>query len=247
MIMKVNIFDDVQELVKALADEIAKSAKEAIDARGQFNFVLSGGNSPKILYKLLASDSYRSEIDWGKTYFFFGDERFVPKEDKQRNSLMAKETLFNPLGIPDSHIFLVDTSGSPAEAAMRYNGVIVNHFQQKDVHFDFVLLGLGDNAHTASLFPETPVLKEQEAVVQCVYVEEIDATRITMSAPLINEARKIAFLVFGEDKAEAVEKVIKDQEASPQKYPAMLIAPKEGKLLWFLDAKAGALVKDFTN
>lgn len=242
--MQTHIYDDIDQLITAAAaDMIQKTAQEAMAERGQFNFVLSGGSSPKKLYKLLSSEAYKNTIDWKHTYFFFGDERYVPENDSQRNSTMVKKTLFDPLNTPASHIFLVDTKGSPTQAAQIYTNDIASHFHHQSVHFDLVLLGLGDDGHTASLFPNTSVLAETEAVVKSVFVEKLKMHRITMTAPLMNQSRNVAFLVYGKNKAEAVFQVLQNAEATPQQYPAKLILPKEGKIHWYLDTKASALLK----
>lgn len=238
--MDLEIHKDVDNLINALAKVICDVSEEAIKARGQFNFVLSGGSSPRMLYKLLASKAYKNKIDWKKTYFFFGDERFVPENDSQRNSLMAKEVLFDRLKISKSHIFNVDTTASPEEAAQRYAASIESHFQKKPIEFDFILLGLGDNSHTASLFPNTSVLEETEATIKSVFVKEVDMYRITMTAPLINQAKHIAFLVFGEDKSEAVYQVLHGTKGTFHKYPARLIHSDEKKVKWFLDIAASS-------
>lgn len=240
--MKQHIFKQVDELINALAKTIQSAAQEAVSARGQFNFVLAGGNSPRRIYKLLSSDAHKNNIDWSNTWFFFGDERFVPVNDRQLNSLMAKEALFDPLKIAPSHIFTVDTNRSPSGAARHYSESIAAHFHQKPVHFDFVLLGLGDDAHTASLFPFTSVLKATEPTVKAVFLKEKDIYRITMTAPLINQARHIAFMVFGKNKAEAVAHVLNDTLDLPQQYPAQLIRPTSGKAHWFLDEQAASLL-----
>lgn len=238
--MKLQVYKEVNELINALAKVIRKSSQEAIDTRGQFNFVLSGGSSPRRLYELLASSTYRNTIDWSHTYFFFGDERFVAENDPQRNSLMAKEVLFDPLKISKSHIFNVNATGSPEEAAQRYAESIAAHFQKKPVEFDFILLGLGDNAHTASLFPNTSVLEETEATIKSVFVKEVDMYRITMTAPLINQAKQIAFLVFGKEKADALFSVLEDKSGSSKQYPARLIKSHQKKVRWFMDTAAAS-------
>ncbi|QBO57038.1 6-phosphogluconolactonase [Chryseobacterium salivictor] len=238
--MDLNIYNTVDEVMNALATSICHASELAIKKRGQFNLVLSGGSSPRKLYELLASKSYHNKIAWNKTYFFFGDERFVPENDPQRNSLMVKEVLFDPLKIKKSHIFNVNTTGSPEEAAHKYEEAIAAHFQNKTVEFDFVLLGLGDNSHTASLFPNTSVLDETEAAIKSVFVKEVEMYRITMTAPLINQARKIAFLVFGEEKSQAVFHVLKDLSGSEKQYPARLIIKEQKKVQWFLDKKAAS-------
>lgn len=238
--MELQIYKDIDDLINALAEAIRKASEEAIAARGQFNFVLSGGGSPRRLYELLASEAYRDKIDWEKTYFFFGDERFVPENDSQRNSLMAKEVLFDPLEIEDSHICSMDTSGTPMEAAQTYADAIATHFSHKTIEFDFILLGLGDNAHTASLFPNTAVLREEEATVKSEFIKEVDMYRITMTAPLINQAHNIAFLVFGKNKAEAVYRVLEDKAGTVAMYPARLINSSRKKVVWYLDTAAAS-------
>lgn len=238
--MKLNIYDNTTDLMNALAKRICEISELSIRKRGQFNFVLSGGSSPRKLYELLASKAYHHKIAWNKTYFFFGDERFVPENDSQRNSMMIKEVLFDPLKIPKSHIINVNTNGSPEEAAEKYWYNIKSHFQNKPVEFDFNLLGLGDNSHTASLFPNTSVLDETDATIKSVFVEEVDMHRITMTASLINQSRHIAFLVFGEGKAEAVFHVLEDQSGSSKLYPARLITNDDQKVQWFLDKAAAA-------
>ena len=241
--MNLKIYNNTTDLIKALAETICDVAEESIKNRGQFNFVLSGGGSPKMLYELLASEAYQDKIDWAKTYFFFGDERFVPADDSQRNSMMARKALFEPLNIKESNIFEVDTSGTPEEAAEKYWQTITQHFEGNPIEFDFNLLGLGDNSHTASLFPNTSILNENEATVKSVFVEEVGMDRITMTAPLINQSRHIAFLVFGEGKAEAVFHVLEDRSGSEKLYPARLITTDDKKVQWFLDKAAASRLK----
>ncbi len=239
---ELKIYKDKKVLLHDLTETIVVSSKEAIKVRGQFNFVLSGGSSPKNLYELLASEKFKNKIDWSKTYFFFGDERFVPENDAQRNSKMAAKALFEPLKIRDSHIFKVDTRNSPEEAAQKYLQSITTHFGEKAVLFDFVLLGLGDNGHTASLFPNTIVLEETEPTIKAVFLKEVNRYRITMTAPLINQAKQIAFLVFGKEKGEAVCHVLKDKKDKISLYPARLIQQNDRKVLWFLDSDSASLL-----
>ena len=238
----IRIFQDPDTLLPALAEFVVSRAKTSIEKEGRFNFVLSGGSSPKKLYELLASDTYRDKIDWTNVYFFFGDERYVPSDHKDSNFLMAKTTLFDPLKIDASHIFSVDTKLSPAEAAASYEKLIRQHFAGES-RFDVVLLGLGDNSHTASLFPHTAVLQEKKALVKEAFVKEVNMYRITFTAPLINLAHSIAFLVYGKAKAEAVRHIMKDP-LNIEEYPAQLVNPVNGELHWFLDEAAAALIKE---
>ena len=236
-ILKTNL-----ELINAIAGHFISVCKNAIASRGEFNVVLSGGNSPKKLYKLLASPEYKKQVNWKKVNFFFGDERNVPANDPENNAFMAKRTLFDPLDISKSNIFPINTSLSPQESAKSYTATITAHFGGREPRFDLILLGLGDNAHTASLFPYTPVLTDKSASVQAVFLEGQKIYRISMTAPLINQARNIAFLVFGQEKAEAVHHVLAD-EIDPEKYPAQLIDPVKGELHWFLDEAAASLLE----
>jgi 6-phosphogluconolactonase len=231
------IYKTTDETIKGLADYFAQTVNTAIKKRGRCTVVLSGGNSPKKLYELLASADYSQQIDWDKIYFFFGDERYVPFTDPENNGNMAKKNLFEPLMIPDANIFYINTAVPPEESAKKYAQRILSYFKNDPVKFDLVLLGLGDNSHTASLFPHTPVLKEKKALVSAVYIKELSSYRITMTAALINEAHAIAFLVYGEAKAIAVHNVL-EGEKDFETYPAQLVAPEEGTIHWFLDKDA---------
>ncbi len=234
-------YKDQAALLTALADFFVQTSRQAIAARGSFTVALSGGSSPKKLFELLASSTYRSQVDWQNVYFFFGDERYVPADDPESNGLMAKKALFDPLHIADAQIFSVNTTLSPEAAAADYAERMQLHFKSDKIQFDLVLLGLGDDAHTASLFPGTSVLQEQEATVKSVFLEDKQVYRITLTAPLINQAREVAFLVFGGAKAVAMQQVL-ENEKDIEKYPAQLIQPAAGNLHWFVDEAAAALL-----
>jgi len=176
-------------------------------------------------------------------FFFFGDERYVLQDDKDSNYLMAKTALFDPLQIDDSNVFAVDTTLSPYEAAAEYKKAIDLFFDEQPLAFDLVLLGLGDNSHTASLFPSTPVLHNNTATVKEVFLEDQQVYRITFTAPLINQAHNIAFLVYGEGKAIAVHHVLEDAK-DIENYPAQLIVAEHGDLRWYLDEPAAADLKN---
>ena len=240
--MSLNIFNTEQEVLDALAGHFVMVANDAISARGKFSVALSGGNSPKKLYELLAS-VYHDKVDWEKVYFFFGDERNVPQTNKDSNYLMAKNSLFVPLMIDPDHVFAVDTSLSPADAAKKYEEEIEEFFDEDEMSFDLVLLGLGDNSHTASLFPHTPVLHDRTPGVKDVFLPDQQVYRITLNAPMINEARHIAFLVYGEGKAIAVHHVLEDDE-DIEEYPAQLIEPIIGEIQWFMDEAAASMLTE---
>jgi 6-phosphogluconolactonase len=241
--MKKLIYNDKDELLDDLAAYILKIGSQSIDERGSFNFVLTGGNSPKKLYESLAT-TFKEQLDWTKVYFFFGDERYVKSDDSNYNGLMAKESILAPLEIPADHIFYVNTNLPPKDAADDYMAAISSHFQGALPSFDLILLGMGDEAHTASLFPDTEILTAEEPTVQSVYVEKLSAYRVSFTAPLINLAKNIAFLVFGSSKAEAVKAVIEPVDKNPMLYPAQLIDPLAGDVTWFLDTEAAALLKN---
>jgi len=188
---------------------------------------------------LLASPAFNKKVDWENVYFFFGDERNVPQDDKDSNYLMVKTALFDPLSIDDSNIFAVDTSLSPEEAAAEYTKAISLFFDDEPMAFDLVLLGLGDNSHTASLFPNTSILQDDSVAVKEVFLTDQQIYRISFTAPLINLAKHIAFLVYGEGKAIAVHHVLEDAK-NIEIYPAQLIALTTGDVRWFLDEAAAA-------
>jgi len=234
--MKVNVFNTTEKIIEALAKLIIEIGKKAILDKNQFTFVLSGGNSPKKLFQLLASADYRNQLDYSKVFFFFGDERYVPHNHADSNYLMAKEAMLDALSIPEHRVFKVDTSLDPATAAQDYERHICEFFNDEPV-FDFILLGLGDDAHTASIFPNTSLIWIDEEMVKEVYLEHKQVHRISFTAPLINKANHVAFLTFGANKADAI-KAVFEQEKHYNKYPAQLINPESGNLYWFVDDAA---------
>jgi 6-phosphogluconolactonase len=237
-----HIYTDADTLLTALADFVVTKANEAIQQQGRFSFVLSGGSSPKKLFELLASDRYRKQIDWTKVFFFFGDERYVPADHPDSNFLMAKKALFDALQISPGQIFRMKTELAPEEAALDYEKDLQGYFVNSLVRFDLVLLGLGDDAHTASLFPHTSVLQEKYSLVKALYIDKVKMNRITLTAPCINQAATIAFLVYGPSKAEAVQHVLEGGQ-NIQEYPAQLIRPNGGSLHWFLDEAAAGRIR----
>jgi 6-phosphogluconolactonase len=235
------IYKTKSELLEDLAEYVIAIGEKAIEEKDCFNFVLTGGSSPKELYTMLAT-AYREKLDWSKVYFFIGDERNVPPGHESYNGLMARKSLLDPLNIASDHIFFVDTTLAPEKAAIEYAKAINEHFGGADLSFDLILLGMGDDAHTASLFPGTTVLDNKEVTVDSVYVEKLSTYRITFTAPLINKAKNIAFLVFGEAKAEAIKHVIEDETKDTALYPSQLIHPIDGGLTFFLDSEAAKLL-----
>lgn len=238
----IKVFENADELSKAAADIISEISIRSVEKKGKFSLVLSGGSSPKQTYKFLTHSAYKDKIPWDKTYLFWGDERFVPEDDPQNNYRSSKDILLKKISIPSNQILPIPTKGDPADCALQYENTIKEFFKSSKPLFDLILLGLGSNAHTASLFPHTEVLNENKRLVKEVFVEELKMYRITMTAQLINSAKNILFLVFGEDKAEVASKVI-EGNYDPQNYPAQLIKPFDGTIRWFLDKSAASKLK----
>ncbi|MBL0740032.1 6-phosphogluconolactonase [Chryseolinea lacunae] len=241
--MKMHISKTQEEVIVALADFMVNEANQSIAKHGRFSVVLSGGSSPKKLFETLASPGYRERIAWPQWFFFFGDERYVPATHADSNYRMAKETLLDPMNITPGQVFRMNTDLTPPEAASAYETDLLAYFGDKPVRFDLILLGLGDDAHTASLFPHTPVLHEKEALVKEVFVPKVSAFRITLTTRSINCAANVAFLTFGASKASAVHHVLKGVR-NIEEYPAQLIKPEDGTLHWFIDEAAAAQIEN---
>ncbi|HKK46432.1 MAG TPA: 6-phosphogluconolactonase [Balneolaceae bacterium] len=238
--MKIEIYPDPETLSKHAAHLFADTACEAVDKWGRFTVALSGGSSPEQTYKLLASEPFKSKVPWERTWVFWGDERFVPPDDPENNARMAREILLDHVPVPAGQIFPIPTDSEPELAVKHYSKNLISVFGERP-KFDLILLGLGGNGHTASLFPETDILDEQEKLVDSVYLQEKNQYRISLTAPVINNARKVAFLVFGKNKAETVHEVL-DGKHQPKQLPAQLIKPS-GQLYWLLDEDAASLLE----
>lgn len=237
---ELKVFQKDEELFAEAASLIINIANKYIKERGRFTISLSGGHTPEKLYGLLATDKYSKQINWEKVMIFWGDERCVPLDDPDNNAHMARQFLLSKINIPSKNIYPIPVNLPPQQAAIKYEGEITSFFGSESPGFDLILLGIGDNAHTASLFPYTPVLNEQKALVKEVYVEEQKMFRITMTAPLINKSSNVLFLVTGKEKSIALEKIL-NGPYQPDKYPAQLIKP-QGKLYWFADKEAASLL-----
>ena len=240
----IRIFNDLEGISNAAAEIFADAAEQAIVKSGRFSVALSGGNTPRHLHEILSSEPYHDRIQWQLVHFFWGDERCVPADDPRSNFRMARETLLDLVPVPAENIHAVQCELPPAEGAFQYEAELRKFFGAQPPAFDLILLGMGDNAHTASLFPHTPVLNETERWVSDVYVKELDMYRVTFTAPLINQAGQVVFLVSGADKAVALQNVL-EGAYHPQEYPAQLIRPNGAHPLWLVDkAAAHKLVVD---
>lgn len=236
------IFETTKELFSAAAGTMVEIAAASIARSGRFTIALSGGQTPSELYALLAGPFFRDKISWEKVFVFWGDERCVPPEDERNNAHHAISAWLNKINIPSSHIFPVPVKLPPEEAAALYEKTIKAFFGNEEPRFDLILLGLGENGHTASIFPYTKLIHEQHKGVRAFYLEEEKIFRITMTAPLINSSRNVLFLVTGKNKAEILENVLEGQ-SNPEKYPARLIRPADGNLYWFADSAAAGMLK----
>ncbi len=236
-------YGDAERLANAAAELFVGGAGESIKARGRFRIALSGGSTPRRVYALLATEAFSSRVDWDHVDLFWGDERYVPPDDRDSNYRMTAETLLRHVPVPSESIHRVPTEASPPQAtADAYEETIRRVFG--DSHsvprFDLIYLGLGTNGHTASLFPHSPALKKTSRLVLADFVAEVSTWRITMSVTLLNRGRTVAFLIAGEEKAQVLRDVLLGPR-DPERLPAQLIAP-EGKLLFMADEVAATLV-----
>jgi 6-phosphogluconolactonase len=210
--------------------ELARGAAEHLVALAPINVALSGGSTPKLLYQLLADEQFRGQVRWSSTHFFWSDERHVPPDHPDSNYRMAHEALLSRVPVPESNVHRIRSENPSAqEAADEYEKIIVPRL-------DLILLGLGADGHTASIFPGSDVLHEAKRLVAAPWVEKLNAYRITMTLPLLNNGASILFLVSGAEKAEIVTEVLE----GPRKYPAQFVQPTNGELIWMLDRDAAA-------
>lgn len=242
--MTVRVYPDAQAVAHAAATAIVTAAEVAQTQRGHFTWVLAGGSTPRAVYELLASDEYLPRVDWTNVYIFFGDERCVPPEHADSNYRMARQSLLDYVPIPIDHIYRMHGEIEPEQAAASYEAALRTFFSDRATEpvalpaFDLVLLGMGGDAHTASLFPGTPALNATDRWVVAQYVEKLDAWRLTLTSPALNAAHDVIFLVTGESKAGALA-AVREGEHDPQKYPAQLIQPR-GELRWLVDEAAAS-------
>lgn len=235
-----------QELFEAAAAEVVRNAQEAVAARGRFTLALSGGSTPKSLYNLLATNA-RTAMPWDRTFFFWGDERHVPPTDPDSNYRMAEEVMLSKIPVPPGNVFRIPAELPEAAAvAESYEKTLIKFFQLAAggvPQFDLILLGMGPDGHTASLFPGTAGLREKSRLVIANWVEKLKAHRLSFTLPVLNAAHCVAFLVSGIDKAPALHAVL-EEDVPGEQYPAKLVNPISGKLIWFIDrAAASALSK----
>ncbi|GAB3969260.1 6-phosphogluconolactonase [Spirosoma terrae] len=240
--MQLIITKNPTDLAKTAADFIANRIKDVLKKQDRFTIALSGGSTPKALHELLAKSPYREQIPWAQLHVFWGDERYVPIDDEQSNAGMAYDTLLGHVYTPEDQIHVWRTELEPDAAAADYDRVLHEYFGEgNDTTFDLVLLGMGDDGHTLSLFPGTEVVHEKIAWTKAYFLTQQNMYRLTLTASIVNRAACVLFLVAGPKKAEPLKEVL-EGDYNPDKYPSQEIKPADGDLVWMVDEKAAALL-----
>ena len=229
---------DVDELSRKAAEQFVGLARRAIAARGRFAVALSGGSTPKALYSLLATAEFSKQLDWRQIHLFFGDERCVAPDHAESNYRMVAASLLAKIAIPDENVQRMAGELAPEAAAAAYAEQLTGFFAVKEnqpPRFDLIFLGLGEDGHTASLFPESSALTDTDRWVTATYVAKLKAHRLTLTFPAINNAAQISFLIAGQSKAALVKSILTGQNSEA---PAARIKPSHGKLTWFVTEDA---------
>ena len=239
---EIQILNSLEELSRAAAAKFVELANFSIAANNSFAVALAGGSTPKKLYQLLADENelFRAQVDWRKINFFWGDERCVAPDSDESNYRMANESLLKPLGISPTNIYRFKSELDAKTAAADYETFLRLFFNTPEnsfPRFDLVLLGMGADGHTASLFPHTDVLRDTTKLVAAPFVEKFGTHRLTLTPNVINNAANVIFQVAGADKAEALREVL-EGDAQPETFPSQIINLLDGKIFWFLDAEA---------
>lgn len=240
--MQLIIKKNPTELAKEAAVFITKRINDVLKTQDRFTIALSGGSTPKALHELLAKPPFVEQIPWMQLHIFWGDERYVPIDDEQSNAGMAYDTLLGHVYTPEEQIHVWRTDLEPDAAAADYDRVLHTYFGETGEvspgpTFDLVLLGMGDDGHTLSLFPGTEVVHEKKAWTKAYFLTQQTMFRLTLTAPLVNRASCVLFLVAGSKKAEPLKEVL-EGTYNPDKYPSQEIKPEPGELVWMVDEKA---------
>ncbi len=242
----IQIFPNKESLSRAAAELFVRQAGQALRARGRFSVVLSGGNTPRGMYELLAQPPCRDRVAWAQVQVFWGDERCVPVDDPRSNARLARQVWLDQAPILPAQIHPILGQLPPEAAARAYEALLKSFFAGHPPRFDLVFLGLGEDGHTASLFHDHEVLKEQVRWAAEVYLAGDNLHRVTLTLPLINQAAVVAFLVAGAAKARILKEVLQGSK-KPQRLPAQLINPQGGALLWLVDRKAASQLQKITD
>jgi 6-phosphogluconolactonase len=219
-------FNTTELLAEAAANYFVKLANDCIEKKGKFTVALSGGSTPMALYKLLASPTFNHQIDWKKVFIFWGDERYVPLDSSENNAFNAKNVFLNKIKIPAKNIFVIPVDETPTNAAIYYEATIKIFFKTDKPVFDLILLGMGDDGHTASLFPYSSILQEKNKLVKEVFLADKNAWRVSLTEPIINAAMHKLFLIAGKSKAAMLD-IVLNGEKNIEIYPAQMIENAE--------------------
>jgi 6-phosphogluconolactonase len=238
---EMQIFRNPAALARALADLFVSVGRMAMADRGAFHVALSGGNTPRAAYELLAQEPWRDEVSWSDVFIYFGDERCVPPDDDQSNYLMAKRAFLDAVGIPRANVHRIAGEVDPGHAANEYASLLRTVFGNAP-RLDLILLGLGPDGHTASLFPGTPPDTDDDSLVRAVYAKSQMMWRVTMTPMVINLGHTVAFAVEGSGKADILAAVYQGP-IDPVKYPAQIVEPVSGRLIWLVDDMAAGMLK----
>ena len=238
--MQLHKSKDLKQLSVDVTNWLVDNINQTLQKQSRYTLCLSGGSTPKLMNDLLASDAYRDKVDWAKLHIFFGDERFVPLSDERNNARMAFDTLLNKVPVPKEQVHIMPTENiSPENAAIAYEETLRTYFSEESQTFDCIILGMGDDGHTLSLFPgKTDVIHETEKWCTSLWLEEQDMYRVTLTHPIANRADVVIFLAAGSKKTHALKEVI-NGDYDPDKYPSQIIQPL-GELHWFVDEAAAA-------
>ena len=243
---EIRILADGAAIARRIAQEFVQAAADALRTRGSFNVALAGGSTPKALYSLLVNDpALRSQVPWDKMHLLFGDERHVPPDHPDSNFRMATETMISKAPVKPEQVTRIKGEYPDAgQAALEYEKALREYFKLKDgeyPRFDLVLVGMGNEGHTLSLFPGTKALHADGRIAVRNWVGKLYAERITLTAPAASNAARVIFMVTGADKAPALKAVL-EGPFEPEQLPAQLLQPKNGKLLWLVDTAAGSML-----
>ncbi len=231
---------NADDLCRRAAAEFVRLAEESRRDRGRFAVALSGGSTPRALYSLLATPEYKEQIIWPQVHLFWGDERCVPPDHADSNYRMVRESLLSKIQIPEANVYRMAGEKEPRIAAAEYERRLIQFFQLSSdelPRFDLIFLGLGEDGHTASLFPESEALKETKRLVAATYVEKLNAHRLTLTLPVLNQGAAVLFLITGAGKAPIVKEILKDG-SDPSGFPAAQIQPIGGQLTWLITEDA---------
>ena len=243
----IQIYANAEALAEAAAEAFVRLAGESVAMQGSFSVALAGGSTPQMTYALLASEGYRERVDWEQVHVFWGDERCVPPTHMDSNYRRAYETLLGRVQLPEDHIHRIPADLEPEQAALAYEEELLTFFpslpsdeSRLRAGFDLALLGMGDDGHTASLFPGTPAIFETTRWTAAHYVDRLGAWRVTLTPALLNRSAHVLFLVSGASKSQVLQRVLYGSE-QPERYPAQIVRPISGSLTWMVDEEAASL------